>query len=248
MRERSRSTSFHVFHDRSALSGASNSFSIQAENRFSVARSQAAWIGQTLLAVPCGAGGLLSLTTMSRVMVAHSPVAPSRMSLACHVPAAGLAISANQKYGGPPFRSRVVAAALPSGAIKISSPANGFSAANSTCNGAPFHGDSGDGKTAIAALSSQGEAAARAGDAPSKQTTPNRAIGRACAGASFKVENKPKPLNVRPSPNTIKSYRAAFGAIMANTGSVGSQAGHPPAGFPVTFKEFRRPALRRRRL
>src|SRR5580698_70807 len=83
--------------------------------------------------------------------------------------------------------------ALPSGATKVSSPANGFSAANRTCNGAPFHGETGAGKTAISALSSQGDGAARAGEVPSKQTTPNSAIGKAFAGASFKVDNKPHP-------------------------------------------------------
>ncbi len=51
------------------------------------------------------------------------------MSLACHVPAAGVATSANQKYGGPPRRSRDLAATLPSGAISESSPSSGFSAA-----------------------------------------------------------------------------------------------------------------------
>jgi len=66
---------------------------------------------------------------MSRVIVAHSPPAPSRASFACQVPATGFATSANQKYGGPPCRSPDLAATLPSGAVSENSPANGFSAA-----------------------------------------------------------------------------------------------------------------------
>src|SRR5262245_27499392 len=88
-------------------------------------------------------------------MVVHSAGAPSRTSLACQVPAAGVATSANQKYGGPPWRSCVVAATLPSGAISESSPRNGFSAAKTTSSGAPFHGASGDGITTSCAASSQ---------------------------------------------------------------------------------------------
>ena len=63
--------------------------------------------------------------------------------------------SANQKYGGPPCRSRDLAATLPSGAISESSPSSGFSAAKMTRNGAPFHGVTGEGRTASSAASSQ---------------------------------------------------------------------------------------------
>ena len=70
-------------------------------------------------------------------------------------PAAGDLTSANQKYGGPPCRSRDLAATLPSGAISESSPSSGFSAAKTTRNGAPFHGATGEGRTAISAASSQ---------------------------------------------------------------------------------------------
>src|ERR1700722_6580088 len=88
-------------------------------------------------------------------MVLHSAGAPSRTSFACQVPAAGVATSANQKYGGPPWRSCEAAATLPSGAISESSPRIGFSAAKMTRSGAPFHGASGDGRTASGAASSQ---------------------------------------------------------------------------------------------
>ena len=37
-------------------------------------------------------------------------------------PAAGALTSVNQKYGGPPWRSREVAATLPSGPVSESSP------------------------------------------------------------------------------------------------------------------------------
>jgi len=48
-----------------------------------------------------------------------------------------------------------LAATLPSGAISDSSPSSGFSAANTTRSGAPFHGASGEDKTASSAASSQ---------------------------------------------------------------------------------------------
>ncbi len=43
-------------------------------------------------------------------------------AVACQEPAAGPLISVNQKYGGPPWRSREVAATLPSGPVSESSP------------------------------------------------------------------------------------------------------------------------------
>jgi hypothetical protein len=92
---------------------------------------------------------------ISRVIVLHAAGALSRASVACHVPAAGDATSTNQEYGGPPCRARVLAATLPSGAMSESSPSSGFSAANTTRKGAPFHGAIGEGKTAISAASSQ---------------------------------------------------------------------------------------------
>ena len=94
-------------------------------------------------------------TAISRVIVLHSAGARSRASVARHVPAAGDATSANQKYGGPPCRSRDLAATLPSGAISESSPSSGFSAAKMTRRGAPFHGATGEGRTASSAASSQ---------------------------------------------------------------------------------------------
>src|SRR6516162_671706 len=97
LRDRSRSTSCSAFHDSDASSGASNSFSIQAEYKFSVARFQALRRGQTLPALAVGFGGWSARTAISRVMVLHSAGARSRASLACQVPAAGEATSANQK-------------------------------------------------------------------------------------------------------------------------------------------------------
>ena len=152
---RSRSTTCSAGHDGDASSGASNSFSIQAEYRFSVARSQVSRSGQTLPGAERGRGGSAARTAIGRVIVLHSPGAWSRASFACHVPAAGDATSANQKYGGPPWRSRDLAATLPSGAISESSPSSGFSAAKMTRRGAPFHGATGEGKTASSAASSQ---------------------------------------------------------------------------------------------
>src|SRR5712692_1207110 len=155
LRERSRSTSCSAVHDGAASSGASKSFSIHAEYRFSVARFQVLRKGQTLPSVARGRGGSSPRTAISRVIVLHSAGAPSRASFACHVPTAGDATSANQKYGGPPCRSCDLAATLPPGAISESSPSSGFSAAKTTRKGAPFHGAIGEGKTASPAASSQ---------------------------------------------------------------------------------------------
>src|SRR6266508_178798 len=155
LRDRSRSTSCSAFHDGAASSGSSKSFSIHAEYRLSVARSHALRTGQTLPGAARGRGGSAARTAISRVIVPHSAGARSRASFACHVPAAGDATSANQKYGGPPWRSRDLAATLPSGAISESSPSSGFSTAKMTRKGAPFHGAIGEGKTASSAASSQ---------------------------------------------------------------------------------------------
>src|SRR5215471_6022686 len=155
LRDRSRSTSCSAFHDGAASSGASKSFSIHAEYKFSVARLHVLRKGQRLPSVACGRGGSRSSTTISRVIVLHSAGARSRASMACHVPAAGAATSANQKYGGPPCRSRDLAATLPSGAISNSSLSSGFSTAKTTRKGTPFHGATGDDKTASSAASSQ---------------------------------------------------------------------------------------------
>src|SRR5207244_3666090 len=144
LRDRSRSTSCSAGHDGAASSGASNSFSIHAENRFSVARFHELRKGQTLPAVAPGRGGSSSRTAISRVIVLHLAVALYRTSVARHVPATGDATSANQKYGGPLYRRRDLAATLPSGAIRENSPSTGFSAANTTRKGAPFHGATGE--------------------------------------------------------------------------------------------------------
>src|SRR5258708_16200043 len=88
LRDRSRSTSCSAGHDGAASSGASKSFSIHAEYKFSVARFHVLRNGQTLPAVAPGRGGSCALTAISRVIVPHSAGARSRTSLACHVPAA----------------------------------------------------------------------------------------------------------------------------------------------------------------
>src|SRR5262245_230603 len=128
LRDRSRSSTCSAGHDGSASSGASKSFSIHAEYKFSVARFQALRTGQRPPSVARGRGGSTARTAISSVIALHPAGARSRSSFACHVPAAGDATSANQKYGGPPCRSRDFAATLPSGEINESSPTSGFSA------------------------------------------------------------------------------------------------------------------------
>ena len=155
LRDRSRKTSWSAGHDGVASSGASNSFSIHAENKFSVVRFQELRNGQTPVESAPGRGGASACTAISRVIVLHSPVARLRASFACHVPAAGDATSANQKYGGPPYRPRDLAATVPSGAISESSPSIGFSAAKTTRKGAPRQGVTGEDKTASSAASLQ---------------------------------------------------------------------------------------------
>src|ERR1700681_730303 len=155
LRDRSRSTSCSAGHDSVASSGASKSFSIHAEYKFSVARFHVLRTGQRLPSVARGRDGSSLRTAISRVIVLHSAGALSRASVACHVPAIGDVTSTNQKYGGPPCRSRDLAATLPSGAISESSPSSGFSAAKTTRKGAPFHGAIGEGRTASSASSSQ---------------------------------------------------------------------------------------------
>ena len=102
-----------------------------------------------------GAGGWLRRAVISRVIALHSVNARSRERVACHVPAAGEATSANQKYGGPPRRSRDLAVSFPSGAISESSPSSGSSAAKTTRKGAPFQGAIGEDKTATSAALAQ---------------------------------------------------------------------------------------------
>ena len=116
-------------------------------------------------------------TAMSRVIVPHPAGARSRASVARHVPAAGDLTSANQKYGGPPWRSRDLAATLPSGAISESSPSSGFSAAKTTRKGAPFHGTIGEGRTASSAASSQVP-----GEPWARESTRREKEGEKCAG------------------------------------------------------------------
>src|SRR5882672_11217608 len=101
LRDRSRSTSCSAGHDGAASKGSSKSFSIHAENRFSVARFHVLRKGQTLPGAALGCGGRSARTAMSRVIVLHPAGARSTASVARHVPAVGDATSASQKYGGP---------------------------------------------------------------------------------------------------------------------------------------------------
>src|SRR6202035_1183764 len=150
LRDRSRSTARSVGHDGSALSGASNSFWIHAEYKFSVARFHDARTGQTAPGVAPGGGAGASRTAMSRVIVPQ----PDAASAARQVPTAGEATSAYQKYGGPPWRAADLATTRPSGPVRESSPSSGFSAANTTRNGMPFHGAIGADRTVTSAAPS----------------------------------------------------------------------------------------------
>src|SRR5215475_10994467 len=96
LRDRSRSTSCSAGHEGAASSGASNSFSIHAEYRFSVARFHVLRKGQALADVVVGRGGSSLRTAISRVKL-QPVVARSRVRFTCHVPAAGAATSADQK-------------------------------------------------------------------------------------------------------------------------------------------------------
>ena len=120
---------------------------------------------------------LCALTVTSRVIAAHSAVASLSVSVACHVPAAGSATSANHEYGGPPCRSGDLAATRPSGATSDSTPSIGFSVTSMTRSGAPFHGANGEGRTVSAAASPQASDAATAGEATVEKR--NKAVAAA---------------------------------------------------------------------
>src|SRR5262249_56376558 len=85
-----------------------------------------------------GPPGLSGRTLISRVIGPHPASACWGVSVACQEPAAGALISVNQKYGGPPWRSREVAATLPSGPGSENSPLNGFSVTSMTRHRAPL--------------------------------------------------------------------------------------------------------------
>src|SRR5580693_4577255 len=189
LRERSRSTARKVGHDGSASSGASNSFWIHAEYKFSVARFHDARTGQTAPGVAPGGGAGASRTAMSRVMAPQ----PDAASAARQVPTAGEATSAYQKYGGPPWRSPDLATTRPSGPVRESSPSSGFSAANTTRNGAPFQGAIGVDKTVTSAAPSSQlaeEVCARELVAEKTKTKNAPAIGSNAAAASRRVGNR----------------------------------------------------------
>src|SRR5882757_2027878 len=72
LRAGSRNTSCSAFHDGAASSGASKSFSIHAEYRFSVSRFQVLRSGQRLPSAARSRGGSRSATVISRAIVLHS--------------------------------------------------------------------------------------------------------------------------------------------------------------------------------
>src|SRR5207344_2200367 len=98
---------------------------------------------QVLPAAEPGPPGLSGRTLISR-LIGPQPAPCWGVSVACQEPAAGALTSVNQKYGGPPWRSREVAATLPSGPVSESSPWSGFSVTSMTRSGAPFPGAHGE--------------------------------------------------------------------------------------------------------
>src|SRR5579862_5361260 len=188
LRDRSRSTARKVGHDGSASSGASNSFWIHAEYKFSVARFHDARTGQTAPGVAPGGGAGVSRTAMSRLMVPQ----PDAASAARQVPTAGEVTSAYQKYGGPPWRSPDLAATRPSGPIRDSSPSSGLSAVKTTRNGMPFHGAIGADNTAIWPEASSQLAAFCARELVAEATRMKNAAvnGSNAAAASRRVGNR----------------------------------------------------------
>src|SRR5262249_3042112 len=159
--------------------------------------------GHTLPAVWRSGGGLSARTAISREIMPQSAA-----SVACHVPAAGVATSANQKYGGPPCRSRDAAATLPSGATSENSPCRGFSAAKMTRNGAPFHGPTGDGRTAISASSSQLRDEPWACESPAETARANKVPATSdnadAAAADERARSNLTPFQA-PSPTTLNN-------------------------------------------
>src|SRR5262249_37257610 len=195
----------HAFNDGSVVRGAPSNFSIHAENKFSVARFHVLRIGQTLPARG-GPGGFWALTSISRVTVRHASGAPLRTSEACHVPGAGAATSAIQKYGGPPCRSCDLAATLPSGAISVNSPSSVCSAATRTRSGAPFQGAIGAASTATSA--SWQLAAAVAARASLRVPTKNAPASSSDATAAA----NPPDRSIEPPPvNVAGQYLESFG-------------------------------------
>src|SRR5262249_56669117 len=132
LREGSRTPSCNAGHDGSASSGSSNSFSIQAENRFSLARFQVLRKGQVLPAVEPGPPGFSGRTLISRVIGPHPVPVCWGVSVACQEPAAGALISADQKYGGLPLRSRPAAAPPPPSPGRAGAAPNRVFAASTT--------------------------------------------------------------------------------------------------------------------
>src|SRR3954463_1836458 len=215
LRDESRSTSCSAGHEGAASKGSSKSFSIHAENRFSVPRFHELRRGQTLPGIVLGDGGRSPRTAISRVIVLHSADALSRASVACHMPAAGDGTSTNQEYGGPPCRSRDLAATLPSGAISESSPSSGFSAAKTTRKGAPFHGVTGEGRIASSAASSQARDGAWACD-PTAEQRKTKSAPAISENAVATAANGRGLINGTPFPNRIGQWGKALAESWQN--------------------------------
>src|SRR5262249_1105321 len=196
-------------------------------------------MGQTVPSAAPGRGGWSPRTAISRVIVLHS----ARASCACHFPGDGDATSTNQKYGGPPCRSFDLPATLPLGAISDSSPSSGFSAANTTRNGAPFHGVIGEDTTASSAASSQPPAGAWACASTAEKSktkhapaTSNDAVATA---VKPRAATKSEPL---PDPhlNDIGALWLNHGKIRAGERPDAAAPGRNIAPFPPTLGTARR--------
>src|SRR5262249_5786170 len=109
--------------------------------------SQLPFTCQNLPAGIATGAGLAALTEMSRLISLQSAAGRSSASAACHLPAAGSATSATQKYGGPPCRADDFATTLPAGPVSDTVPSSGFSLMTMTRSGAPFQGANGEGRT-----------------------------------------------------------------------------------------------------
>src|SRR4051794_41531601 len=97
-------------------------------------------MGQVVPAGEPGPPGLSGGTWISRVIGPQPAPACWGVSVACQEPAAGALISVNQKYGGPPWRSREVAATPPSGPVSDNPPSSCVSITSQTRPGAALPG------------------------------------------------------------------------------------------------------------
>src|SRR5262249_17361551 len=127
--------------------------SIQAENRFSVARFQVLRKGQVLPAAGPGPPGLSGRTLISRVIGPHPAPACWGVSVACQEPAARALVSVNQQNGrgaagAPP-------GAGPGARERETVRGGGFWVRSMPRSGAPSPGAQGGGRSAIPPAASQ---------------------------------------------------------------------------------------------